>query len=74
MNARMTVTAEERALLEMYRDLSHWDRSFYFLILISLAWGPYTDKADKMSFGQIIQSSELPKLRGEGVASSAGKQ
>jgi hypothetical protein len=52
-------THEEQMLVQMYRELARWDRNFYFLILQSLAWGRYTSKTDKMSWGEIRRQSEL---------------
>jgi hypothetical protein len=57
------ITAEEKTLLSMYRDLSRWDRNFYFLILQSLAWGHLTEKTDRYSWDQVRRCSELPQSR-----------
>jgi hypothetical protein len=57
------ITAEEKTLVSMYRDLSRWDKNFYFLILQSLAWGKCTSKTDKMSWDEIRRCSELPQSR-----------
>ena len=57
------ITAEERTLLTMYRELARWDRNFFFLILQSLVWGPYTPMTDKMSWDEIRRNSELSQSR-----------
>lgn len=57
----MRITTEERTLVTMYRALARWDRTFYFLILQSLAWGKLTGLTDKKSFHEIVKGSDLPK-------------
>jgi len=64
------ITAEEKILLRMYRDISRWDRNCCFLILQSLAWGSLTPKTDKYSWAQISRITGLSNSRN--AASKAG--
>ena len=59
--SEMRITAEERTLLSMYRELARWDRTFYFLILQSLAWGKLTELTNRKSFDEIVRLSDLPR-------------
>lgn len=59
--SEMRITAEERALLSNYRELARWDRTFYFLILQSLACGKWTEQTNGYSFDEIVRLSDLPR-------------
>jgi hypothetical protein len=65
MPFRAPMTKEEKTLITMYRNISRWERNWFFLILQSLAWGKLLPKTDKMSWEEILSNTGLPKSRKE---------
>lgn len=56
----MPSTKEKQALWNNYSQLSRWDRTFLFLIVQSMATGRLTPEADKLSWSELLQTSDLP--------------
>ena len=44
---------EEKRLLEMYRQMSRWEKKCVFLLIQSISWGQLTPKTDRLTFNQL---------------------
>ena len=61
---RAPIKKEEQVLLMMYRQLSRWERNWFFMIIQSLVWGRLVPKAaGEMTWEQVSSRTGLPKAR-----------
>ena len=57
------ITAEERTVLSMYRDISRWEKNGLYLLLQSLAWGNLNhDKTDSLAWDEMREHLALPAI------------
>lgn len=58
---KIAASKEEARVLDYYRSLGRWERNAFHILLQSLAWGKFTEKADRMSWAQIARIVGLPR-------------